>query len=152
MNRNQLTLRVRSLTRDFSNSIFREQDIIDYLNEGIDRVIQVIPECAQMISLSTGTDEPQYLPKAYHSLLAVYSASRCFGQDDRQYQASSFMNEFETKLVELKSAIENGIVTILDSTGAKVVSPSNDDYVTDNYFESKSSDMSDVDNGVDGVV
>ena len=35
MNRLDLIRRVRSLTRDFSNAIFRESDIVDYINEGI---------------------------------------------------------------------------------------------------------------------
>ena len=33
MNRLQIIQRVRAITRDFTNSIFREQDIIDFINE-----------------------------------------------------------------------------------------------------------------------
>jgi hypothetical protein len=86
MNRLQLIQRVRSLTRDFSNSIFRETDIVDYINEGIERITQYIPECRDMNTLDLNTDEVQYLPKSYHSILALYSASRCFFQDERFFQ------------------------------------------------------------------
>lgn len=150
MNRLQLIQRVRSLTRDFSNSIFREQDIIDYINEGIERVAQYIPECRDMVTLDLNTDEVQYLPKTYHSLLALYSASRCFFQDERFFQSGNLMNEFETKLDGLKTAIESGVVVIIDALGVAVDHSISEDYVVDNYFE-HTSDDDDLDNGVEGV-
>ena len=51
MNRIELVNKVRVDARDFSNSIFREQDIILYINEAIDRVKQVIKECKPMVHL-----------------------------------------------------------------------------------------------------
>ena len=116
MKRVQLINRVRSLTRDFSNSIFREQDIIDFINEGINRFKQVIPEFSSMDRLLVQDQEPTLIPESYQHLLAVYATSRCFGQDERHYQATTLMNEFETKLDELKQAIENGDITIIDPT------------------------------------
>ncbi len=151
MNRLALIQRVRSLTRDLSNAIFREIDITDYLNEGIDRVKQVIPEFETMEYLITSTDEPTMLPKAYHHILAVYSASRCFGQDERHYQASTFMNEFETKLDELKMNIESGRYEIIDPiTSLPVERVNTTSYVVDNYFTNKNG-VIDRDDGVEGV-
>ena len=150
MNRLDLIGRVRSLTRDFSNSIFRESDIVDYINEGINRIRQVIPELSGLEELTDNTQSPVLLPKQYHHLLALYSASRCFGQDERHYQASNFMNEFETKLDEMKISIEEGRIKIIDpQTNQPINSTYESDYVVDNYF--KTTKLTDFDEGVEGV-
>lgn len=129
MQRSQIVQRVRALTRDFSNSIFREQDIIDFINEGIDRMRQVIPELKNLTYLLTSQQEPTLLPSRYHHLLAVYSTARCFGQDERHYQATTHMNEFEVKLDELKTAIMNGEIVITDPDGNVVIVDLPIDYV-----------------------
>lgn len=149
MNRLELVARVRSLTRDLSNAIFREIDVVSYINEGIERMRQVIAEFETMSSLDENSSRPTLLPTQYHHLLAVYSASRCFGQDERHYQASNLMNEFETKLDGLKSAIEGGKIVIVDpETGAPITSSYREDHVRDVYFNKR---YSDFDNGVNGV-
>lgn len=114
MKRLELIRRVRSLTRDFSNSIFREQDIIDFINEGISRFVQLVPQLKGLDPLLVQEQEPGLIPEEYQHLLSVYSASRCFLQDERYYQSTTLMNEFETKIDELKSAIENGDIEIID--------------------------------------
>lgn len=150
MNRLDLIRRVRSLTRDFSNSIFRESDIVDYINEGINRIRQVIPELSDLTELTDNAQSPDLLPKQYHHLLALYSASRCFSQDERHYQASNFMNEFETKLDEMKISIEEGRIKIIDpQTNQPINSTYKSDYVVDNYF--KTTKLADFDYGVEGV-
>lgn len=149
MNRTELVLRVRSLTRDFNGSIFRESDIQDYLNEAIERVMQVIPELSGMTLLKNPTDEPIILPTPYHSLLASYSASRCYMQDERHYQSTTFMNEFETKLDEFKLAVENGRIILKDVAGNVIVPFDSEDYVVDNYFNVSA--PIDLDDGVEGV-
>lgn len=150
MKRLDLIVRVRSLTRDFSNSIFRESDIVDYINEGINRIRQVIPELSGLSELTDNAQSPDLLPEQYHHLLALYSASRCFGQDERHYQASNFMNEFETKLDEMKVSIEEGRIKIIDpQTNQPINSTYEPDYVVDNYF--KTTKLTDFDDGVEGV-
>ena len=130
MKRSELIRRVRSITRDFSNSIFREQDIIDYINEGINRFKQVIPIFKSVPKLLDQNQEPEPIPEEYQHLLSIYSASRCFMQDERHYQSTVLMNEFETKLDELKQAIENGDIVITDpKTGEEIVSTNEMDYV-----------------------
>lgn len=151
MNRLDLSKRVRSLTRDFSNAIFREQDIIDYINEGIDRIKQVIVEFEKMPYLLDNADIPTMLPGRYHHLLSLYSASRCFGQDERHYQASNFMNEFETKMDELRIGIEEGKIKIIDPDTNEVIEATYEpDYVTNNYYRTHQRGF-DVDKGVEGV-
>lgn len=150
VNRTQLVARVRSLTRDFSNSIFRQSDIIDYINEAIERFKQIIPELANEIQLTTDKQEPTLIPSHYQHLLAVYTASRCFGQDERHYQATTFMNEFETKLEELRIKIESGEIKIVDENGDEVITTLDNDYVVDNYFLNKNNGV-DIDNGVEGI-
>ena len=143
MKRLELISRVRTLTRDFSNSIFREQDIIDFINEGINRFKQVMPVFKITPKLLVAEQEPKPIPEEYQHLLAVYSASRCFGQDERHYQATTLMNEFEAKLYELKQGFENGDIEIIDPiTGL----PMNIDNVIDYvdlkaYWGSKETDL-----------
>ena len=134
MNRRQIVARVRSRPRDLSNSIFREVDVVDYINEAIDRVMQIIPQMQKMQHLRANEQVPKLLPRRYHHLLAVYSASRCFSQDERHYQATNLMNEFELKMDELKVAIENGDVIIVDDDGKPVVLDNIADHVHDVYF------------------
>lgn len=154
MDRLALVQRVRALTRDFSNAIFREIDIIDFLNEGIDRISQVIPELDGMVHLLSHTDVPILLPTKFHNLLPLYATARCFGQDERHYQSSTFMNEFEVKLSDLKALIETGDIVIIDPVTEEPVeldNASNIEYVvTNNYYQPYES-SSDLDEGVDGL-
>jgi hypothetical protein len=61
------------------------------------------------------------------------------------------MNEFETKLDELKMNVEIGRIKIIDPlTGLPVVSENLSSYVKDNYFESRTG-VVDLDNGIEGV-
>lgn len=151
MKRVELIRRVRNLTRDLSNSIFREEDIIDYLNEGVNRCKQILPELKGMKKLVDQMQEVEILPEEYHDLLSAFSASRCFSQDERHYQATTFMNEFETKMQELQVKVQNGEVVLVGTDGIPVpTSGSSTEYVRDIYF-SKSSSFSDFDEGVEGV-
>lgn len=137
MNRLDLIIRVRSYTRDFSNGTFREGDIVHYINEGIDRCKQVIPELRGMQPLLRNEHVLTLLPDMYEHLLAIYSAARCFEQDERHFQAGNLMNEFETKLYGLKVAIESGELDIIDPDGNIVLSPYIEDNVRDVYFNPK---------------
>lgn len=152
MNRLELMGRVRSLTRDLSNAIFREIDVVDYINEGIDRLKQLIPEFTAMDKLSSNTSEPTMLPTQYHHVLALYSASRCFAQDERAYQASTLMNEFELKIEEMRHSIEDGRIKLVHPiTGLPVPTVYEAGYMTENYFEVRSNSSFDLDEGIEGV-
>lgn len=149
MQRVQIIQRVRSLTRDFSNSIFREQDIIDFINEAIDR-FKIIPELKTLNYLLISQEVPVLLPPQYHYLLAIYATARCFGQDERHYQSTTHMNEFEVKLEELKSAIEGGEVIITDGNGTAIEPIIAVDYVDLKPYWSNNN--VDADDGVEGVI
>lgn len=149
MNRLQLEQRVRTLTRDLTNSIFRQSDILDFINEGLDRVRQVIPEMSGLEYLMTNTAIPTLIPVQYRVLLALYATSRCFAQDERHYQATTYMNEFENKLDEFKTAIENGDIIIKDADGNVVTRDNNIDYVDTTVYYGKH--YKDIDYGVEGV-
>ena len=144
MNRLYLIARVRSLTRDFSNSIFREADIVAFLNEGVERFKQAIPQFRNEVVLDNNNAEPLLIPSYYHHILSVYASARCFSQDERHYQATTLMNEFEVKLEELKSKIESGEIVIKDpETGEDITTTNTTDYVYDNYFTKKNYDSDD---------
>lgn len=150
MNLKSLRLKVRSLARDFNNSIFRQEDIDMFLNEGIDRFIQVLPELSNIPYLVSENDIVQIIPREYVNLLASYSVSRLFMQDERHYEATTFMNEFELKLDEFRQKVENGEIELVDpTTGEPIEKIYPEDYVTDNYFYKTG--KTDSDDGVEGV-
>lgn len=134
MNRIDIAKRARVLTRDLKNTLFREEDVLDFINESIDRVISLIPQCRKMTYLLNSTDEPSYLPSQYHYLLAIYCASRLYTQDDNDTKAVMFMNEFEAKIDELNSKIDSGKITIFAPNGVVIPNTPVVDYVLDNYF------------------
>jgi hypothetical protein len=140
MIRSQLVTRVRSLTRDFSGTTFRLEDVLDFLNEGIDRLRQLFPVFENMMFLDNDSDEPTLLPVPYHSVLALFATSRLFAQDDRAYQATTFMNEFELKIDELRVGIDEGRFVIKDLNGIALDNGNGAFYVEDNYFTKYTTD------------
>ena len=95
----------------------------------------LIPELRGMNYLYNSSDEIILLPEEYHHLIAVYVASRLCTQDERFYQAGTFMNEFETKLLDLKSAHDAGEVEFIDPiTGEPVNAIKHPDNVRDVYY------------------
>lgn len=103
--------RVRQYTRDTTGSLFTQDDIVSFINEGIDRTRR-FTYFRGMEHLSTLTDEPILLPDEYHHLLAIYAASRCFTQDEQLQLAEQFMNEYEYKTQEVELLINEGELVI----------------------------------------
>lgn len=103
--------RIRAYTNDSTGSLFTQENIIAFINEGIDRTrrFKVFRDMKHLTSLS---DEPIYLPSQYHHLLALYGASRCFSQDEQVYVAEQFMNEYEYKMSEVELLINSGELSI----------------------------------------
>jgi hypothetical protein len=134
MNQIQLITRSRNLVRDLTNAFFREQDVVAYLNEGMERVGQVIPELVGMTPLGTHLQEVELMPKHYQHLLALYCAARLCTQDERHYQAATFMNEFEIKLAELADKIINGDIEILDEEGNLIYEQKAYGHVKNEYY------------------
>lgn len=136
MNRLEIIKRVRKNIFDEDSDTFTSETIIDYINEGIDRLKQIIIDLDEMNYLNNDSDIPKFLPTKYHHLIALYSTSRCFSQDERYYQAVNYMNEFEIKSEELKQKIENGEIIIrdeFDDYGDEITN-NEVEYVIDNYF------------------
>lgn len=135
MNLKDLNQRVRSYTRDFNESIYRKQDIDNYIIEACNR-LRSIPELLTMRD-PTSLNSPTILPNEYHYLIALYSASRCFFQDEQDYRAGTLMNEFELKMEELRSKIENGEIKLKDELGQEIKPDTSGaiDYIDDVYFE-----------------
>ena len=105
--------RIRAYTRDTTGSLFTQDDIIAFINEGIDRTRRY-KSFRNMEHLTSLSDEPKYLPSQYHHLLAIYGASRCFTQDEQTYLAEQFMNEYEYKTQEVELLINSGELLIED--------------------------------------
>lgn len=122
---------VRDNARDFSGHIFNRSTIIRYLNECSDRVAQVLYELPELPSLEADNHEPDFLPKRYHTLYVSYATSKCLQQDGDFGQAVSYMNEFETKLEELRYSIDSGDVELEECCG--VIRHERSEYVNHYY-------------------
>lgn len=129
----ELVMKVRRYTRDTEGSLFTEVDVKDFCNEGINR-IRKISELKNMKELENNHDIPILLPEQYHHLISIYGASRCFTQDEQNTLGQMFMNEFESKLIELEREIKNGSIIITDPDGNTVVSTDVEDAVKNVYF------------------
>lgn len=133
---NELIQKVRRYTRDTTGSLFTQEDIVDFCNEGIERMKQIIVIFKDVPALKSNTDEVEIIPLPYQHLISVYGASRCFSQDEQQYQASTYMNEFEAKMDELLQKILSGEIVITDKDG-NILNMDNIpvDYIVDVYFK-----------------
>lgn len=158
MTRTQLIARVRAITRDRTASVFLEADIISFLDEAIDRCKQIIVELADEVYLTTATTAPALIPEKFQHLLAIYASSRCFFQDDRHFQATNLMNEFEVKLNYFKSLIDSGevfIYELVDGVSTVVTNDNEMDFVeTKSYWGDNHTGIfadADLDDGVEGV-
>lgn len=119
MDRKALVRRVKTNLRDQQLTAFTEVDIIDFINEGIDRVMEVIPQFdIQYLEYDTAIPNP--IPRQYQHLLAIYSTARCFAQDERAYQSTTFMNEFEIKLSQMNDDLLSGDLIALDKDGNEI--------------------------------
>lgn len=150
MRRIDIITEVRVMTRDLTNSVFRESDIVIFVNQAIDRMKQLIPQLDAMVSLTAPNQEPIILPSKYHSLISVFATARCFGQDERHYQATTFMNEFEQKMDEFKTAIENGEIVLTDAENNPIEGTYNVEYVDLSAYWNDS-EITELDEGVSGV-
>lgn len=131
----------RQLLRDTNKTIFQEIEVNRAINEGVNRCRQV-KELQYMKKLESTSEEPIFLPEQYHELLALFGASRCFFQDEQFQQATMLMNEFENKMFELKTAIENGDIIITDPSGNEVDNAGGRiDYIKDIYFNTSTYEM-----------
>lgn len=134
MTLNDLVTRVRSYTRDTTGTLFDLSDITSFINEGIDKLKQ-IKALENMSSLEDNEQPVDLLPPQYHYCLAVYSASRCFSQDEQHYLAQTFAEEFNGLYDLIELGIKEGTIVITDKNG-NVVNDTNDlDGVTDVYFK-----------------
>lgn len=133
MTLNELVNRVRSYTRDTTGTLFSVSDVKDFINEGIDR-LRFIKELEGMKSLSTDLDEPILLPPQYHYVLAVYSASRCFAQDEQQYFAQVYMDEFSGIFALIELGIQEGTIVIKNENNEIIKNENEPDGVTNVYF------------------
>lgn len=141
MRLSEINDRARLMLRDTNKTIFEEFNTKSFINEAIDRV-RSIKTLNNMVYLESPDQSPIYLPEQYHHLLSIYCASRCFFQDEQMQQSVSLMNEFESKMFELKNGIENGEIEIKDPDG-NIVDNSDAykmDFVKDVYFNRTTSE------------
>lgn len=127
-------------TRDNNGYVFPTDYVDMFINQGIDRLRQY-PVFRGMTYLEQGTDEPILLPPQYHYMLALFSASRLFDEDERFYEGTEKRNEFESLLEELIADIQAGNIEITDQEGNVVDDTTNyTEYVTDVYFNTPMGD------------
>ena len=143
----ELINRTRTYTRDFTGSIYREVDILIFMEEAFNR-FAIIPEFSTLVYSPIKTTSVPLIPYQYQYLLPIYASSRCLFQDEQDYRAGTLMNEFETKLEELKSSIESGDIIIKDELGVPVETTVPNGYVVDEYFDKRITDEESINHGV----
>ena len=134
MTLNDLVARVRSYTRDTTGTLFELSDIENFINEGIDKLRQ-IKALETMATLTSDEQSVDLLPPQYHYCLAVYSASRCFSQDEQHYLAQTFAEEFNGLYDLIELGIKEGTIVITDSGGNVLNDDISLDGVTNVYFK-----------------
>lgn len=133
MNLSDLTNRVRSYTRDTTGTLFAQEDVRAFINEGIDRLRQ-IKSLETMKDLTQDTDVPNLLPPQYHYCLAVYGAYRCFSQDEQHYLSQTFGDEFNGLYALLELGIKEGTIVIVGEDGKPLENELDFDAVSNVYF------------------
>ena len=134
MTLNDLVTRVRSYTRDTTGTLFELSDIENFINEGIDKLKQ-IKALETMATLTSDEQSVDLLPPQYHYCLAVYSASRCFSQDEQHYLAQVFAEEFNGLYDLIELGIKEGTIVIVDASGNVLNDNISLDGVTNVYFK-----------------
>ena len=134
MTLNDLVTRVRSYTRDTTGTLFELSDIENFINEGIDKLRQ-IKALETMATLTNDEQSVDLLPPQYHYCLAVYSASRCFSQDEQHYLAQTFAEEFNGLYDLIELGIKEGTIVISDDGGNLINNDISMDGVTNVYFK-----------------
>ena len=134
MTLNDLVTRVRSYTRDTTGTLFELSDIENFINEGIDKLRQ-IKSLETMATLTNDEQSVDLLPPQYHYCLAVYSASRCFSQDEQHYLAQTFAEEFNGLYDLIELGIKEGTIVIVDASGNIINNDTSMDGVTNVYFK-----------------
>lgn len=133
MTLSDLITRVRSYTRDTTGTLFTASDVKDFINEAIDKLRQ-IKELENIKHLSNDSDVIVLLPSQYHYMTAVYSASRCFSQDEQHYQAQTYMDEFMGLFSLVELGIKEGTIFIYDENGQIIKDTHEPDSVENVYF------------------
>ena len=128
-----LVARVRSYTRDTTGTLFTTSDVKDFINEGIDRLRQ-IKQLEGMKHLTNDMDEPNLLPSQYHYMIAIYSADRCFAQDEQYTPAQSYDDEFDTLFRTIELGIQDGRIVIVDKENNEIKDDVDFDSVKNVYF------------------
>ena len=133
MTLSDLITRVRSYTRDTTGTLFTASDVKDFINEAIDKLRQ-IKELENIKHLSNDSDVIVLLPSQYHYMTAIYSASRCFSQDEQHYQAQTYMDEFMGLFSLVELGIKEGTISIYDENGQIIKNTYEPDGVENVYF------------------
>lgn len=133
MKLSELISRVRSYTRDTTGTLFTSSDVKDFINEGVDR-LRHIKHLENMRYLSADSDEPNILPSQYHYILAIYSAYRCFAQDEQYTPAQSYSDEFEGFYKLLELGLQDGTIVVNDENNNVIKNEIDFDAVTNVYF------------------
>ena len=131
----------RFYTRDSNGFMFSDTNIKLFINQGIDRIKQ-FKLFSGLSHLDSLGDIPQILPQEYHYMLALFSASRLFDNDERFYEATQKRNEFEQLFEEMISEINAGNIIIKDANGDNLDTlddgETHVEYVKDEYYSGTS--------------
>ena len=127
---------VVNLTRRYLNdeteNVWTDVSIIDYINDAINDIKTTLPEYfTDLFEIETKLDTI-VLESTFKTLLALFSASRCFFTDEQYYKEQTLRNEYEnSKEMKINKVMES------DAYYNKTLASGNTstDYVRDVYSD-----------------
>jgi len=136
----QAIARTRRYLKDSSTSVWSNEEITDFINEGIRTIRRKIPEYFYDLDEVFVNTDIINLDGEYKELPCIYAASRCSEQDEQHYRAVQKRNEFEAALEEMEAQIRNSYkyeekVAASDNPYANNLAM---DYVVDVYYNNNS--------------
>jgi FAD/FMN-containing dehydrogenase len=134
--------RTRRYLKDMTTSVWTDEEIIDFINEGILVIKRKIPEYFYDLKEIFIKTDVMLLEDEYKNLPCIYAASRCFEQDEQHYRAVQRRNEFESIMEEMVEEIMGSYryEQKTNDINNPYYTQLENDYVKDVYFDNYSSE------------
>ncbi|MDD3414886.1 MAG: hypothetical protein PHY47_12910 [Lachnospiraceae bacterium] len=92
---------------DSTESVWTDNDISEFINEGLMIIKATIPEYFTDLEEAISKTDIIIIDNLYKKLPCLFAAARCFEQDEQNYRAVQKMNEFESRKMDMETYIRN---------------------------------------------
>jgi len=131
----EMVIETRRHLKDYTETVWTDVDIKDFINRGILMIKKQVPEYFTDLLPVYNDSYSIVIDMEYEGLPAIFAASRCFEQDEQHYRATSKRNEFESALLDMETELKNS-QKYMD----KVSGTYESDYVRDVYYDLEEDD------------